>query len=70
MHKETMLEKIQSEENTCAFRHHCVAQHHALAVAMGRGHSLEQAARLANKAAGIVVERFGTAVALESEVFE
>lgn len=41
----------------------------ALAVAMGRGMPVERAALYANKAAGIVVERFGTAVATESEVF-
>jgi D-glycero-beta-D-manno-heptose-7-phosphate kinase len=41
----------------------------ALAVSMARGHDLRTAARYANKAAGIVVERFGTAVATESEVF-
>lgn len=41
----------------------------ALAVALSRGHDLLTAARYANKAAGIVVERFGTAVATEAEVF-
>jgi D-glycero-beta-D-manno-heptose-7-phosphate kinase len=41
----------------------------ALACALSRGHDLHAAARYANKAAGIVVERFGTAVATEREVF-
>lgn len=41
----------------------------ALAVGMARGLPLEAAARYANKAAGIVVGRFGTAVATEAEVF-
>lgn len=41
----------------------------AIAVALLRGHSLEDAARYANKAAGIVVGRFGTATASEQEVF-
>lgn len=41
----------------------------ALACAIGRGMSLRQAVMVANKAAGIVVERFGTAVATKEEVF-
>jgi rfaE bifunctional protein kinase chain/domain len=41
----------------------------ALAVGMGRGLALEVAAQYANKAAGLVVGRFGTAVATEAEVF-
>lgn len=41
----------------------------ALAVALGRGMSLRQAVIVANRAAGIVVERFGTAVATKEEVF-
>lgn len=41
----------------------------AVAVALTRGNTLEEAARYANKAAGIVVGRFGTAVATEAEVF-
>lgn len=41
----------------------------ALAVSLGRGMSLRQAVMVANRAAGIVVERFGTAVATEREVF-
>lgn len=41
----------------------------ALAVALSRGHDLEQAARYANIAAGIVVKRFGTCVATATEVF-
>jgi len=41
----------------------------ALAVALTRGHTLVEAARYANKAAGIVVGRFGTAVATAEEVF-
>jgi rfaE bifunctional protein kinase chain/domain len=41
----------------------------ALAVALSRGHSLLEAAEFANKASGIVVGRFGTAVATEDEVF-
>lgn len=42
----------------------------ALAVAIGRGMPLERAAIYANKAAGIVVEHFGTAVATREEVFD
>lgn len=41
----------------------------ALAVALTRGYSLVDAARYANKAAGIAVGRFGTSVVTESEVF-
>lgn len=41
----------------------------ALAVALARGHALEAAARYANKAAGVVVGRFGTATATQAEVF-
>lgn len=41
----------------------------ALAVALSRGSTLHQAARYANKAAGISVGRFGTAVVNEEEVF-
>lgn len=41
----------------------------ALAVALSRGHSLVSSAGFANRAAGIVVGRFGTAVATASEVF-
>jgi rfaE bifunctional protein kinase chain/domain len=41
----------------------------ALAVALSRGHSLLAAAQFANRASGIVVGRFGTAVATEEEVF-
>jgi rfaE bifunctional protein kinase chain/domain len=41
----------------------------ALAVALSRGHSLLAAAQFANRASGIVVGRFGTAVATEDEVF-
>lgn len=41
----------------------------ALAVALSRGYSLRAAAGFANRAAGIVVGRFGTAVATASEVF-
>lgn len=41
----------------------------ALAVALARGCDLAQAARYANKAAGVVVGRFGTALATEDEVF-
>jgi rfaE bifunctional protein kinase chain/domain len=41
----------------------------ALAVALARGHTLHEAAKYANKAAGIVVGKFGTAVATEEEVF-
>lgn len=40
-----------------------------LAVALARGHGLEDAARYANKAAGIVVGRFGTATVTAEEVF-
>lgn len=42
----------------------------ALAVALGRGMSLRQAVMVANRAAGIVVERFGTAIATKEEVFD
>lgn len=41
----------------------------ALAVSLARGHTLKDAARYANRAAGIVVGRFGTATASEEEVF-
>lgn len=41
----------------------------ALAVALSRGHQLPVACRYANKAAGLVVGKFGTAVATEKEVF-
>lgn len=41
----------------------------ALAVALSRGHDLHTSCRYANKAAGIVVGKFGTAVATEEEVF-
>ena len=41
----------------------------AFAVALTRGHSYIEAAHYANKAAGIVVGRFGTAVATKEEVF-
>lgn len=41
----------------------------ALAVALLRGNDLERAARYANKAAGIVVGRFGTSTVSEEEVF-
>lgn len=41
----------------------------ALACALGRGFSLEAATRYANKAAGVVVGRFGTSIATEDEVF-
>lgn len=41
----------------------------ALAVGLHRGMDLEKAAYYANKAAGIVVGRFGTAVATHDEVF-
>jgi rfaE bifunctional protein kinase chain/domain len=41
----------------------------AMAVSLSLGHSLQDAARYANKAAGIVVGRFGTAVASKEEVF-
>lgn len=41
----------------------------ALAVALCRGLTLEESIPYANKAAGIVVGRFGTAVATEAEVF-
>lgn len=41
----------------------------ALAVALALGHPLSAAARYANKAAGIVVGKFGTAVATKAEVF-
>lgn len=41
----------------------------ALAVGMAKGLSLERAARYANRAAGIAVGRFGTAVVTEGEVF-
>lgn len=42
----------------------------ALAVAMASGYSLASAAHVANKAAGIAVGRFGTAVITKAEVFE
>lgn len=42
----------------------------ALACALARGHTLISAAYFANKAAGIVVGRFGTAVATGEEVFD
>jgi len=41
----------------------------ALAVMLGAGEKLEAAVRVANRAAGIVVEKFGTAVATREEVF-
>jgi rfaE bifunctional protein kinase chain/domain len=41
----------------------------AFAVALSRGNSLLHAAEYANKASGIVVGRFGTAVATKEEVF-
>jgi D-glycero-beta-D-manno-heptose-7-phosphate kinase len=41
----------------------------ALAVALSRGHDLLASAHFATKAAGIVVGKFGTAVATEEEVF-
>ena len=41
----------------------------ALAVMLGAGEKLESAVRIANRAAGIVVEKFGTAVATRAEVF-
>ena len=41
----------------------------ALAVMLGAGEKLEAAVRVANRAAGIVVEKFGTAVATRAEVF-
>lgn len=41
----------------------------ALAVAISLGHSVHEAARYANKAAGVVVGKFGTAVATKEEVF-
>lgn len=41
----------------------------AFAVALSRGHPLADAVCYANKASGIVVGRFGTAVANEQEVF-
>jgi bifunctional ADP-heptose synthase (sugar kinase/adenylyltransferase) len=41
----------------------------ALACALERGHTLEEAVPYANKAAGIVVGKFGTTVATEEEVF-
>ena len=41
----------------------------ALAVGMAKGLSLERAAMYANKAAGIAVGRFGTAIVTEAEVF-
>jgi bifunctional ADP-heptose synthase (sugar kinase/adenylyltransferase) len=40
-----------------------------LAVALERGHSLEESVPYANKAAGIVVGRFGTTTVSEEEVF-
>lgn len=41
----------------------------AFAVSLSKGHGLDRAASYANKAAGIVVGRFGTVVATEREVF-
>lgn len=41
----------------------------ALACALHRGHPLADAARYANRAAGIVVQKFGTCIATEVEVF-
>jgi len=41
----------------------------ALAVMLAAGEKLEAAVRVANRAAGIVVEKFGTAVATREEVF-
>lgn len=41
----------------------------ALAVALTRGFDWREAVGIANKAAGIVVQKFGTAVATEKEVF-
>ena len=41
----------------------------AVAVALEHGYTLEESARYANRAAGIVVGRFGTAVASREEVF-
>jgi rfaE bifunctional protein kinase chain/domain len=41
----------------------------AFAVALTKGYAFPEAMRYANKAAGIVVAKFGTAVATESEVF-
>jgi rfaE bifunctional protein kinase chain/domain len=41
----------------------------AFAVALTRGYTMGEAAKYANKAAGIVVGRFGTAVATGKEVF-
>lgn len=41
----------------------------ALACSLSRGYTLHEACRYANRAAGIVVGKFGTAVATEQEVF-
>lgn len=41
----------------------------AIACSLSRGHSLREACGYANRAAGIVVGKFGTAVATEKEVF-
>ena len=41
----------------------------ALAVVLAAGGSLPDAVRVANRAAGIVVAKFGTAVATPEEVF-
>ena len=41
----------------------------AFAVAVERGHTFPEAAWYANKAAGVVVQKFGTSVATEAEVF-
>lgn len=41
----------------------------ALACSLSRGHTLRESCRYANRAAGIVVGKFGTAVATEKEVF-
>jgi D-beta-D-heptose 7-phosphate kinase/D-beta-D-heptose 1-phosphate adenosyltransferase len=40
----------------------------ALSVALATGHDLEESARFANTAAGIVVGKFGTAVASPAEI--
>ncbi len=41
-----------------------------LGVALGSGVSMDEAVRIANRAAGIVVAKFGTAVVLPSELFD
>ena len=41
-----------------------------LAVMLASGHAMEEAVRVANRAAGIVVGKFGTAVALPHELFD